>query len=75
MCKEILNDGNRISAVGEIFGIKQSGKGYGKEEREAKAQEYLDSDAMLETDLQDAFFFFGDAPTTRSPLSMWKKQV
>ena len=41
----------------------------------AKAQEYLDSDAMLETDLQDAFFFFGDAPTTRSPLSMWKKQV
>ena len=38
-----------LTAKGNIlFGIKQSGKGYGKEEREAKAQEYLKNVGLLE---------------------------
>lgn len=34
----------------------------------ARAMEYVKSGTMLQTDLQDAMFFFGDAPTTREPL-------
>lgn len=33
-----------------------------------RAMAYVQSGAMLETDLQDAMFFFGDAATSRDPL-------
>ena len=36
----------------------------------AKTAEYLREGRMLSTHLQDAFFFFGNAATTRSPLPM-----
>ena len=34
----------------------------------AAAKEYLAKDAMMETELQDFFFFFGNAKTSRDPL-------
>ena len=34
----------------------------------ARAMDYVKKGTMLETDLQDAMFFFGDAPTSREPL-------
>ena len=34
----------------------------------SRAMEYVQSGAMLRTDLQDAMFFFGDALTSRDPL-------
>lgn len=34
----------------------------------AAAQKYLDEDGMMETELQDFFFFFGNARTSRDPL-------
>ena len=34
------------------------------------AKQYQLRGYMLETELQDAYFFFGDAPTSRSPLPM-----
>ena len=35
-----------------------------------EAQKRLEKGIMLETELQDAFFCFGDAPTSRSPLPL-----
>lgn len=34
----------------------------------ARAMDYVRSGAMMQTELQDAMFFFGDAPTSREPL-------
>ena len=34
----------------------------------ARAMDYVKKGTMLETDLQDAMFFFGDALTSREPL-------
>ena len=41
---------------------------YSRERSLLVTKSYLQKGIMLETNLQDAFFFFGDAPTTRSPL-------
>ena len=40
-----------------------------------RAMDYVRSGTMLPTELQDAMFFFGDAPTSREPLPMAQKQA
>ena len=41
----------------------------------AKTSKYLREGRMLSTHLQDAFFFFGNATTTRSPLPMENRDL
>ena len=41
----------------------------------ARAMDYVKKGTMLETDLQDAMFFFGDAPTSREPLRDERKRA
>lgn len=41
---------------------------YDRSEMLARAMDYVKKGTMLETDLQDAMFFFGNAPTSREPL-------
>ena len=38
-----------------------------------RAMDYVRSGTMLTTELQDAMFFFGDAPTSREPLPAAKQ--
>ena len=40
-----------------------------------RAMDYVRSGTMLPTELQDAMFFFGDAPTSREPLPMAQEQA
>ncbi|MDY6344119.1 MAG: metallophosphoesterase family protein [Sphaerochaetaceae bacterium] len=42
--------------------------GYDRSVQFAVAKRFHERDAMMETELQDFWFFFGDAPTSRSPL-------
>jgi putative phosphoesterase len=41
---------------------------YDRKQMFAITQHLCQKNAMMETELQDAYFFFGDAPSTRSPL-------